>query len=105
METAPLRMGDRRTITDWSSVSVFVSSTWLDLQPERKAVETILQRFRETRFIGMEYFGSSAVDTEAASLAELDRAHLYLGLIGQRYGSGITEREYRAARTKGLDCL
>ena len=39
-------------------VQVFVCSTWLDLQPERKTVETALQRMRETQFVGMEYFGS-----------------------------------------------
>ena len=105
MEIAPPRMIDHRTATEWNNVSVFVSSTWRDLQPERKAVETVLQRFRETRFVGMEYFGSVSADTEAASLAELDRAHLYIGLIGRRYGSGITEREYQAARKRGLDCL
>jgi hypothetical protein len=45
---------------------VFVSSTWLDLQPERAAVETALQRLRETKFVGMEYFGSRDEDTRRA---------------------------------------
>lgn len=35
---------------------VFVSSTRLHLQPQRAAVETALQRLRETKFVGMEYF-------------------------------------------------
>jgi hypothetical protein len=46
------------TKTPAKTVHVFVSSTWLDLQPEREAVETALQRLRETKFVGMEYFGS-----------------------------------------------
>jgi hypothetical protein len=33
-----------------ATVCVFVSSTWLDLQLERKAVEAALQRLRETKF-------------------------------------------------------
>jgi hypothetical protein len=34
------------TKTPAKTVHVFVSSTWLDLQPERAAVETALQRLR-----------------------------------------------------------
>jgi hypothetical protein len=45
---------------------IFVSSTWLDLQLERVAVETALQRLRETKFMGMEYFGSRDEDTRRA---------------------------------------
>ena len=72
-------------------VHVFVSSTWLDLQPERKATETALLRMRETKLVGMEYFGSREDTTRAVSLAEVDRSHFYLGIFGARYGSGITE--------------
>ena len=35
-------------------IRIFVSSTWIDLQPERKAVETALHRMKETKLIGME---------------------------------------------------
>jgi len=87
------------------TIRVFVSSTWLDLQPERKAVERALQRLRETQFLGMEYFGSRDEDTRTASLDEVGRADLYLGIFGGRYGSGITEAEYRRARERGLPCL
>jgi tetratricopeptide (TPR) repeat protein len=81
---------------------VFVSSTWLDLQPERKAVELALQRMRETKLIGMEYFGSRDDTAREVSLAEVDRSHFYIGIFGARYGSGITEAEYRRAREKGI---
>jgi len=84
---------------------VFVSSTWLDLQPERAAVETALQRLRETKFVGMEYFGSRDEDTRRASLDEVDRSQVYVGIFGGRYGSGITEAEYRRARELGLPCF
>ena len=59
---------------------MFVSSTWIDLQPERESVEALLQRFRDARFSGMEYFGSRDDDTRHASLAEVDRSALYISL-------------------------
>lgn len=86
------------------TIQVFVSSTWLDLQPERKAVEVVIQRISETAFVGMEYFGSRDETTEQASLDEVDRSHLYIGIFAGRYGSGITEKEYRRARSLGLPC-
>jgi len=84
---------------------IFVSSTWIDLQPERSAVEDAIHRMSEAKFIGMEYFGSRPETTEAASLEEVDRADIYLGIIGGRYGSGITEQEYRRALDRGLPCF
>jgi hypothetical protein len=87
------------------TIHIFVSSTWLDLQPERQAVETVLQRMRETKFIGMEYFGSRDETTQRASLDEVDRSQVYVGIFGGRYGSGITEDEYRRARELGLPCF
>ncbi len=87
------------------TIHIFVSSTWLDLQPERQAVETALQRMRETKFIGMEYFGSRNETTQRASLDEVDRSQVYVGIFGGRYGSGITEDEYRRARELKLPCF
>lgn len=84
---------------------IFVSSTWLDLQPERQAVESALQRLREVKFNGMEYFGSRTETTREASLVEVDRSHVYIGLFAGRYGSGITEDEYRRAQELELPCL
>jgi hypothetical protein len=86
-------------------VHVFVSSTWLDLRPERLAAEAALGRMRETKFAGMEYFGSRDEDTHATSLDEVDRSQVYIGIIGGRYGSGITEAEYRRARGRKLHCF
>ncbi len=87
------------------TISAFVSSTWMDLQPERAAVEMLLQRFRETKFIGMEYFGSRDETTLQASLDEVDKSNIYIGIIGGRFGSGITEAEYNRARARKLPCL
>ncbi|HWS88156.1 MAG TPA: tetratricopeptide repeat protein [Pyrinomonadaceae bacterium] len=86
-------------------VPVFISSTWLDLRPEREAVERALQRLRETKFVGMEYFGSRDETTRRSSLDEVDRSRVYVGIFAARYGSGITEEEYRRARSRGLPCL
>src|SRR6516165_12584480 len=85
-------------------IHFFVSSTWLDLKPERQAAEAALQRMRETKLVGMEYFGSREDTTRDVSLAEVNRSHFYIGIFGGRYGSGITEDEYRRAREKGLPC-
>lgn len=87
------------------TISVFVSSTWVDLKPEREALERVLRQFRETKFIGMEYFGSRGEDAATASVDEVEHCQLYVGIIGGRYGSGITEFEYRRARESGLHCL
>src|SRR5262245_16614639 len=84
---------------------VFVSSTWLDLQPERQAVEAALQRLHETKFVGMEYFGSRDETTRQTSLDEVDRSRIYVGIIAGRYGSGITEDEYRRAHEFSLPCF
>ncbi len=86
-------------------VRVFVSSTWLDLQPERAAVEAAIHRMRETQFVGMEYFGSRDETTQRASLDEVDRSEVYVGIIAGRYGSGITEDEYRRAHERDLPCF
>src|SRR2546421_13013130 len=84
---------------------VFVSSIWIDLQPERHAVEQALARLRETKFIGMEHFGSRDESTQGVSLLEVNPTDLYVGIIGGRYGSGITEAEYRRARELELPCF
>ncbi len=87
------------------TLNIFVSSTWIDLQPERKAAEIALQRMRETKFVGMEYFGSRDETTQRASLDEVNRSQVYVGIFGERYGSGITEDEYRRARELKLPCF
>lgn len=84
---------------------VLISSTWIDLQSERRAVEKALHRMQNTSFAGMEYFGSRPETPKAISLAEVDRSDVYIGIFANRYGSGITEAEYRRAREQGLPCL
>jgi DNA-binding PadR family transcriptional regulator len=84
---------------------IFISSTWEDLQPEREAVEQALHRMQDTSFAGMEYFGSRPETPKEVSLAEVDRSDVYIGIFAHRYGSGITEAEYRRARKRDIPCL
>ena len=86
------------------SVHIFISSTWLDLQPERHTVEEALQRMQAS-FLGMEYFGSRPETPREVSLAEVDGSDIYIGIFAHRYGSGITEDEYRQAQKRNLPCL
>ena len=73
---------------DITILPVYVSSTWLDLRPERKAVERAIQRLRETKFVGMEHFGSRDEDTRTASLDDIERSRVYVCTVAARYGSG-----------------
>src|SRR5207237_473682 len=59
---------------------------------------------REPGFNGMEYFGSRDETPRDVSLADVDRSAVYVGIFAARYGSGITEAEYRRARERGLTC-
>jgi DNA polymerase III delta prime subunit len=76
-----------------------------DLQPERRALMDALNRMEEMRFVGMEFFGNRPDDTHDASIDQVDLCEVFVGIIGHRYGSGITEAEYRRAREHGLPCF
>jgi Effector-associated domain 7/Domain of unknown function (DUF4062) len=91
---------------------LFVSSTWVDLQPERKAVELALHQMQDAEFNGMEYFGSRSDEAKSVCLAEVSRSRVYLGIFAHRYGSidtesgkSMTELEYRQARSIEIPCL
>jgi tetratricopeptide (TPR) repeat protein len=86
-------------------VSIFVSSTWHDLQPERRAVVEALNRLRSMKFVGMEYSGAWDGPPLVPSLKEAGECHAYVGIFGGRYGSGITEQEYRTARAERKKCF
>jgi hypothetical protein len=86
-------------------LKVFISSTWQDLQPERQAVENAILRMRDTDFAGMEYFGSRTETPRDVSLMEVEQCNLYIGIFARRYGSGITEAEYRRAIARNVPCL
>jgi hypothetical protein len=77
----------------------------LDLQPEREAIEKALNQMKNTSFAGMEYFGSRPETPRELSLAQVVHCNVYIGIFAHRYGSGITEAEYRRALERGIPCL
>lgn len=83
---------------------VFVSSTYLDLLEERQSVEDVLQRIDDTKFVGMEYFGSSDATPLDVCLRHVATSQLYIGILGKRYGSGYTEAEYDHAVSRAIPC-
>ncbi|MBU3994900.1 MAG: DUF4062 domain-containing protein [Actinobacteria bacterium] len=85
----------------------FVSSTFLDLQPERKAVAESLLRVK-TFPLGMEYFPSTGGSQWSYIEESMAAADFFVFIAGGRYGSidvatGLswTHREYRAAQASG----
>lgn len=88
--------------SDITILPVFISSTWLDLRPEHEAAERAVGSMRETKYTGMKYFGARDEAPRQASLDEVNRSRVYVGIIGARYGSGITEAEYDRAGERGL---
>ena len=50
-------------------------------------MERTLEKLKATKFVGMEYFGSRDENTRGASLSEVDRCQIYVGIFGSRYGS------------------
>jgi len=86
---------------------IFVSSTLLDLQRERQAVEEALHRMC-TASSNLEYFSSQP----GTPMEEVSRADVYVGIFAHLYGyidpeSGLsmTELEYRKARECNIPCL
>jgi hypothetical protein len=88
---------------------VFVSSTFSDLENERKAVSDTLAK---SGFIpsGMELF--PATDQQQLEFIKriIDRCDYYVVIIGARYGSldgdkSFTEKEYEYATSKGIPVL
>ncbi len=84
-----------------SRYNAFVSSTFDDLEGERLAVIDVLTRLGILP-IAMEHTGTSPNSPEEVSFQRLARAHLYVGIVAGRYGSGITEEEYRRAVERRL---
>lgn len=82
---------------------IFLSSTYEDLREHRAAVLEQLRRMEEDG-AGMEYFAATAAEPVEASLRQLSRSSVYVGLIGHRFGSrspgterSMTQCEYEAA--------
>ncbi len=87
---------------------VFISSTGRDLPEERKAVRTACDELG-LAIVDMKDFPATGAGATAASLAQLDRTVVYVGIFAHRYGyvepgypTSVTECEYDHAGTRGL---
>ena len=92
-------------------LKVFLSSTFKDLEAERKAVEAAIHRM-SAQYIGMEHFGSFAEEPIEKSLEKVRTADVLILLLGDRYGYlpeqsliSITEAEYQEAKKRGIPIL
>lgn len=89
---------------------VFVSSTFTDLQEERRRVMEVLLNANCVP-AGMELFPASGQDQLDMIKPIIDRSDYYLIIVGARYGSpssrgiSFTEREYRHAVEHGKHIL
>jgi hypothetical protein len=90
---------------------VFVSSTYRDLATYREVLRLALEKSGHT-FIGMEHFAAQDSPPLEASLSQLDTAEVYLGVVGNSYGSSprgqdlsYTELEYNHATELGIPRL
>jgi hypothetical protein len=84
-------------------VSVFLSSTSVDLAEHRRAVKDGLDRIGE-RVLRMETFGARPDEPARASLSEVRECDLFVGIYAHRYGfvpsdahASVTELEYERA--------
>jgi hypothetical protein len=89
---------------------VFISSTFADLEDERKAVmEAILEC--NCYPAGMEMFPALDMDQFEFIKAIIDKSDYYILIVAGRYGSlapdkiGYTEKEYKYAIEKGIPVL
>lgn len=102
---APLNGADLRA---WASQrTVFISSEMRALGPERRALAEAL-RATGLDVVLFEDLGGRDDDAEVAYLEGVSRSDLYVGLVGDRYGTMLasgrspTHEEYREARRLGL---
>lgn len=83
--------------------TVFISSTYIDLQEERKELWKALEKFNVI-VKGMEKFGARPEDSLTTCLNEVEQSDIYIGIIGVRFGSidkstnkSYTQLEYEKA--------
>lgn len=85
-----------------SETSIFLSSTWKDLEEHRKAVLFILARLKK-QVESMEYFGSMPGEPIDECLEKVRNSAFFIGILGTTYGSialegkSFTELEYDEA--------
>lgn len=91
--------------------SIFISSTYQDLQLHRNQIWNVLQNF-DVDVIGMENFGARKSKPLDTCIAEISSCQIYIGIISMCYGSideetgkSYTQLEYDKAKELGLEIL
>jgi hypothetical protein len=92
-------------------VPIFLSSTYEDLQPHRKAVWDTLEKLK-VGVSGMEVFGARSEEPLDTCLDEVSKCSVFIGILGMRYGSthaefgkSFVQLEYERAVQGELDIL
>ena len=92
-------------------VPIFVSSTYTDLEPYRKAVWNTLGKLK-VGVSGMEIFGARSAEPLQTCVDEVMKCEVFVGIAGMRYGSvdektakSFVRVEYETALEKNLDIL
>lgn len=90
---------------------IFISSTYTDLIPHRRAIWKLLQSFN-VDVSGMERFGARSESPLETCLTEVEESDIFVGVIGMRYGSiestskkSYSQLEYEKAVQKKLIIL
>ena len=91
--------------------TIFISSTFQDLQLHRNQIWKVLQDF-DVNITGMEAFGARKSTPLETCIKEIDESDNYIGIISVCYGSideitgkSYTQLEYEKAKEKGLEIL
>ncbi len=90
---------------------VYLSSTFRDLEPERRAAYQAIRRLRHDAIAMEDYIAADERPLDRC-LADVRRSDIYVGLLGWRYGyvppsrnRSITELEFREALKTKKRCL
>ena len=91
--------------------TLFISSTFRDLQPHRNQIWKVIQDF-DANITGMEVFGARKSTPLQTCLKEIEESDIYIGVISMCYGSideitgkSFTQLEYEKAKDEGLEIL
>lgn len=92
-------------------IPIFVSSTYSDLIPYRKAVWDVLDKLK-LAVNGMEVFGARSAEPLETCIQEVRKSRVFIAIIGMRFGSidsstgkSFVQTEYETAIQHGLDTL
>jgi hypothetical protein len=91
--------------------NIFISSTYIDLKDYREEVWKLLENYN-VNILGMEKFGARKETPLETCLNEVERADIYIGIVGTRFGSlesesnkSYTQLEYEKALKQKKEIL